>query len=580
MIHPHQFPPSDSNMIYAIVGILVIAFIAFIIISAKAWHWSNIVFLCLCFLAGLASLVAMAQVLDARWKVMRAVVKSEEDLERVTKQIETTLYGDGFSFDYAPDSLRGLSEALSLEMAGRGRVWKNGSIEVDGDNRTFKFAGGDRELTDDNLGMQDMLLYVFSDEETEEGVFLPVYFVGTMKVVSETPGSLVLEPVFIANQQEYTEIAATWSLFEKPPADQRDAFIRDTEITLDVDDPKLNEKLTEYRTILTEEYMPADSFGFDLADADQARQYEWIIDRIMFDGLPIVTIESWIETQPDRVSPRFDPPNEEVFVKYRFDSDSTRSYTVDSDGNIETDGQFTQSGMAVDPALHADGDIEFKKDDEILVDQLTADGYQRGEDVVPAFSNNEPVTEIERVFVRQLSDFPYLLKTAKRQIEEYTSEIAQVEANNLRSEKAVEDAQNQSNERDEEIEQLLADQENFQRDSSLISQFADQTRIRKSDLEMKLKDLESQIKGSHRVLKGIVRAMLSNSGSTFAVPEAIPSGIVYPPAPSFQSPAPSFQPPSIQQTLPGVGGGPVESPIQPVLTPTPLIDSLSPGELR
>ena len=461
----------------------------------------------------------MAQVLDARWNAMREVQKSQQQLEQLEQQIETARYGSGFAFEYAPDSLRGLSEALNLELAGRGRVWKHGAIKPNGDKRVFEFPA-DRILFEDlpdAMAKSDMLLFAFVDEEVD-GEYYPVTYVGSMKVVSETPGSLELEPVFVANQEEFDSPSSTWTLFEKAPVDQRDAYIRDTDIMLDVEDAQLNTKLTEYRKVLTEQYIPADLFGFDMVDPDQAKQYELMIDRIMFDGLPLVKIESWIETQTDRVSQRFDPPNEEVFVRYKFNDKSNRAYQVDSDGNINSDGQFTRNGQAVDPALHAGGEIEFQKDDEILVDQLTADGYQRGEEVVPAFSNQEPVTEIERVYVRQLSDFPFLLKNAKRQVEEYSTEIARLDENNARSQKAVEDTQNQSNERDMEIEKLLADQEKFDQDLATVNQFADQTKIRKSELEMKISELESAIKSLHRKVKAIVRATIESFESEKTAP--------------------------------------------------------------
>lgn len=526
----HKLPLGGPNMSYAIVGILVIAFIAFVILSAKAWHWSNIVFLCLCFLAGLGGLIGMAQVLDARWDAMRAVAKSEKDLKDLEQQLDSALYGTGSDFEYGEDSLRGLSEALNLELAGRGRVWKHGAVAADGANRTFSFAA-ERVLSEDNPNaMQDMLLYVFSDQVKDEETY-PVNFVGSMRVVSETPGAVVLEPVFIADQEEYDSPSLTWSLFEKAPIDQRDAYIRDTDTKLDPEDSRLNEELTKYRQILVDDFIPAASFGFDLNDADQARQYEMMIDRIMFDGLPLVKIESWIETQADRVSQRFDPPNEEVFVRYRFDSKSNRPYQVDSDGNIDSDGQFTQNGQAVDPALHAGGEIEFQKGDEILIDQLTADGYQRGEDVVQAFSVTEPVTEIERVFVRQLSDFPFLLKTASRQVLEYSGEIARLDQNNARSQQAVEDTQNQSNERDTEIEKLLADQEKFDADVALIRRFAEQIRIRKGELETKVSELEEQIKSQHRKVKAIVRAILSVTEEATGTETAPPTLPVLAPGP-------------------------------------------------
>ncbi|MEM9412571.1 MAG: hypothetical protein AAGA30_15770, partial [Planctomycetota bacterium] len=155
-------------MSYAIVGILVVAFIAFVIMSAKAWHWSNIVFLCLCFLTGLGGLIAMAQVLDSRRDQMLDLKKVNEQLERVESDIETVVYGSGFSDEYDPESLRGLSEALSLELAGQGRVWYSGAVEATGENRIFKFAGNRIQAEENPAQMDDMLLFVFADQQFGE----------------------------------------------------------------------------------------------------------------------------------------------------------------------------------------------------------------------------------------------------------------------------------------------------------------------------------------------------------------------------------------------------------------------------
>ena len=171
---------------------------------------------------------------------------------------------------------------------------------------------------------------------------------------------------------------------------------------------------------------------------------------------------------------------------------SNRPYQVDSSGNIENDGQFTRNGMAVDPSLHAGGEIDFQKGDVILIDQLTADGYQRGDEPVPPFSTQEPVTEVTRRFMRQLNDFPFLLGKLKRQSEIYDSELIRVQKNNERSSKAINDSLAQESSRESEIEKLLMDQDNFKRDQQKVRAFLDSTRIRKTEYETETSDLEKE----------------------------------------------------------------------------------------
>ena len=491
-------------MSYAIVGILVIAFIAFVVLSAKAWHWSNIVFLSLCFLAGLGALISMADVLEKRRAVMLDFTKSEKDLTQVNQQIEKVLYGSELADEYSPDSLRGLSEALDLQMAGRGRVWNGGTIEASDANRIFRFPAEriQNEDAENQASMEDMRLFVFSDRVFEEEKVYPVVFVGTMRVVSETPDSVELEPVFIADENEYKSPTSTWTLFEKSPVDRRDVYVRNSGIVIDEKDSQLNDRLTEYHKLLVEQIMPPGLLGFDINDENQAAKYEQAIDRVLFDGLPIVKIENWIETQPNRISQRFVPEPEEIFVRFRFEK-ASRPYQVDSPGNLGAEGQFTKNGQAVNPALHAGGDIEFEKGDVIQVDKLTADGYQRGENVVPKFADIEPVTEIERVFIRRLKDFPYLLKTLRRQYDDYLDEIQRVQSNNQRSGDAIAKADSQAQERENQIQLLLEDQQKFQSDVEIVNRYLDGRRVRKSDLEANLQGLESEIRENHRKMKAI-----------------------------------------------------------------------------
>ena len=528
-------------MIYAIVGILLIAFIAFVVLSAKAWHWVNIVFLSLCFLTAAGVVYAAAKVLDARRDVMLKVQKSETDLENLKKQIEQTVYGAGLSFEYDPESLRGLSRQLALAKEGQGRVWKNGSIESDEAIRIFRFDG-ERVLNPEKPNaLEDMTMFVFADRNFQDELY-PVLFVGIMKVLEEAPDALILEPVFIADSQEYNSPTNSWTLFEKPPSDQRDAYIRDTGIVLKEEDSDLNEKLTEYRKLLVEQYIPAEVFGMDLADDVSGRKYEAIIDRVMFDGLPLPKIESWISTQSDRYSNRFDPSNEEIFVKYQFNAKSNRQYQVNASGNVETDGQFNKNGQAINPALFAGRDVEFKvefqKGDVIFIDQLTADGYQRGDEPVPPFSSIEPVTEISRVYQRQLSDYPYLLRKFNREIIDYTAEIARIEQNNQRSQFAIEESGRQLQERQSQADLLQQDIQKFEVDLQLVNGFLNQTRDQSQAIENSIKQIEFDIRHKHRQIKANANAFNGGFAPSFG-------------APAFEAPFDSgFPAPGIGQPIP------------------------------
>lgn len=482
-------------MTYAILGVVFVLMIVAAVYAAKTWHWVNVVFLVLTFLAGVGAAAAMAKVLHLKHQAMRDAVQAEQRAEQLQQVANEAVFGPPDSITYGPNSLRGLSEALKLEMDGRGRVWRNGQIEVQGNNRVFKF--GVERPADENqaaASMQDMMLYVFADGIVED-VPYPVTYVGNMRVVSETPDSVVLEPLFIANQEEYENPSGSWTLFEKMPLDRNDAFRRAEGV--DINSPEFD--ITEYRQVLMNKYLPAGLFGLD----PESAEYEKIIDTYAFDGLTLGQIENWIEeNRATRINPRFEPALEEVFVRFKFNKKSNRKYQVDATGNLNvgTDGLFTPQGYAVLETLHVggDGSVTFQEGDEVIVDVLTADGYQRSDGTqVPPFSTLEDVTEVARIYIRQRRDYPYILQDLQRETARLTDEIKRVRENNVATQIAWDDATAQVTERDDVIGKLQQDQENLRRDNEAIRQALAQRQLEVDELRQRVAALEQSIREKH-----------------------------------------------------------------------------------
>ncbi len=487
-------------MSYAIIGVLTLLFIVFVIFAAKTWHWVNIVFLVLTYLAGLGAAIGMAEVLKLRTTEVAKMLKTEKQAEQLQQQADEAIYGPPESTTYGDKSLYGLAHALDMEMAGRGRVWSGGSVEPKEDNRVFKFASAGTNGEQPG-SMQDMLLYVFADQTVLEGPY-PVSFIGSMRVVAETADTIELEPVFIANNELFASQDHTWTLFEKMPSDRHDAFYRRAGVNVDELD------ISAFRAILeSADYMPPELFGLDPENKpEDAKTYEAIIDRYCFDGLKIGDIENWIESQTDRKNPRFDPTPEEIFVEYKFNKKSSKPYQVDADGNITIDGPFTSLGQAVLKSLHAGKDIEFQKDDVVLVDQLNAEGYQRndGEQVLP-FPQREDVTEVSRRYFRQLRDYPFLLRGLKVQTEQVTEETQRIVKNNEETQRAEENAQSQIEVRDDLIAKLSEDRERLTADLSLIKQLLANRSMQLDELREKAIEVEKAVRDQHAKLKTVTR---------------------------------------------------------------------------
>lgn len=484
-------------MSYAIVGIVTLLFIVFVVLSAKSWHWVNIVFLVLTYLVGLGTVIGAAQVLQLRTKEVSALAKSEKRMMDLEKQLDQALYGPADSNEYGPKSLFALSEKYSRQSLGQGRTWDNGAVEQKDNNRVFKFSTSSPKGDD----MKDMLLYAFANDTVAElEDQFPVLYVGTLRVIAETADSIEMEPVFVASDELFNSGDYSWTLFEKMPADQRDAFLRNAGIT-NVDEMDI----TAFREKLSSELMPASIFGLDPeSNADHATQYEAILDRYTFDGLKLGTIRDWIESQSGRSIASFDPEPEETFIEYKFNKKSRQAYAVDASGNVSQEGLFNTLGLAVDPSLHVGGDgtVAFKEGDTVRIDLKSAEGYQRGDgEQVEGFKSREDVTEVARRYVRKLNDYPFLLRSLKDQTAQLIEEIERVSKNNETAVASSEDAQKQVNVRDDGIEKLTQDLERLTADSERIKGLLSDRTLQSDELTQQIEESNKAIESAHRSIK-------------------------------------------------------------------------------
>ncbi len=467
---------------YLIFGLLFVLLIVFSILTAKNWHWSQIVILCLIYLVGVAAVFGAASTLAKRRDALIEVKKSSEELDTLTEQLTRQRFGDPENIRYSADSLYGVEEALKLELAGRGRVWMNGQVADANGNRKFTFPVS-REAGNPDIGaLQNAVVFAFLDEQFGELTY-PGKFVGTFRVANETADSLELEPRLLLNDEIY-QLPGTWTLYEKMPSDQYQIFSRQKE------DGTGELSLDEFRAKLETE-LPPELVGMEPGSAD----YEAFIDQFLFDGRSIGEIENWLETAENRISRVFTPDPDEVFVKYRFDRKSSRSYKVDAQGNLETDGGYNFLGEAIDPALHlGPPDVEFGPDDEVLIDLPSATGYQRVDGSrVPAFPQVESVTELDRIYKRQLYDFPAMFADLRRQSAALDARTAEMIRQNEIQEQAFNNMSSQIALRQEQIQKIQQDNENLQKDVEAINALLQQRTEEVALIRQELNDLERKL---------------------------------------------------------------------------------------
>ncbi len=487
-------------MTYAIIGIAFVLLVVFAVMAARnTWHWINSVFLVLTFIVGVGAAVKTSEVYQERTADMKEAMAAKNRAETNEAAAREAVYGPD-AVNYGPESLRGRTEELNLELAGRGRVWEHGQVAVKGNNRVFKFPVA--RPADEGVGaMQDIKLYAFMDgpvplKDGSGTVSSPVSFIGTVSVAGETPDSVELEPVFLANEAEFTKPSATWTLFEKMPSDRNDAFHRVE--GLDVKDEAFD--ISSYRTKLMTQYMPASLFGM----APDSPEYEKLIDSYAFDGLTRGQWENWIEAnRATRINPRFEPPPEEVFVEFKFDKKSG-AYQVDADGNLQNDGLFTPLGHAVRIDLHvgAPGTVTFDKGETVLVDQLNADGYQRGDgSVVEPFDQREDVTRGNEIYVRRKRDYPYLLSDLKQLTARFVEETKQITNDNQVKEQVNIHTEEQITARVDIIAGLEKDKASLEKDLKVAEDARQKFQAEWDEMQKRIAALEKEVAEQHAQLQ-------------------------------------------------------------------------------
>ncbi|MEM7453622.1 MAG: hypothetical protein AAF456_04630 [Planctomycetota bacterium] len=490
-------------MIYAILGLLFVVLIVFAVLTAKTWHWVNIVFLILTFIAGVVATGALAECLDKRRRAMEGALSAEAAAERNKRDADVAVYGSDNAVEYDSNCLRGIDQELTREMMGRGRVWSRGTVTIaptDNRNREFTFPAA----RDNTVNMGGMVVYAFVDGPIDVAIdgaveqqVYPVEFIGTFRVINEAADKLSLEPIFIANSSPYGDPQGTWSLMEKMPLDRRDAFKKVEGMMGDDFD------LAAYRDVLVNKYLQASVIGMDPASAE----YEALIDRYAFDGQRLGDIATFIDSQNGRINTTFEPKPEEVFYVYRFDKavKEADGFQVDygGSGRIDQDGTFSPLGQAVDPALHLGQKVAFAEGDEVLIDQKTALGYQRTDGTpLPEFDQRYPVTEVDRIFIRELNDYPFILATLRHRQQVLKSEQDRLAADNKTTSGAFTNAQEQLTVRDDRIRMLIADGDNLRRDRDQIEVLAGDRQRELDQVLAEIQRLEGEIDASYRAIRG------------------------------------------------------------------------------
>ncbi len=506
-------------ILYIVFGLIFVALIVIAILSAKEFHWVNSLLLIFLFLSTAAASMGLAGVLHKRSKAVKNLATKEKNLTRVSADYNKAVFGDADAIGFGKSSLRALSAQLDLLQVGRGRVWNGGKVVAADGDWTFTFPaavpeGGLAQLE----SLVEVEVHVFKEEaiqvKTSEGpkqVSIPVGYVGKFRIVEATLEALLLEEVRVINREEANQPTGSWTVFEKMPLDRRGSF-KDAMAAINPEFDMENISIGDFRKILETQFFPAENFTFE---ADSA-EYEKLIDQYAFDGRSLGQIEKWVEGQVNsgnRKSGAFQPPPEEVHVKYRFNKES-KEFQVDAQGELKDDGAFTPLGLAVARNLHMGKKVKFKENDEVLIDSLTAAGYDRAGTQIQPFSSLADVTEVDRIYIRSNRDFPYLFaRLSDLRISREENVIDRKQDNNLYDNTIAKNLAEQIQERTRIQSDLEFDNKNLESDRDTIVALESKRQQEVEDMLAKIERLKSEQELLRSRLGSISRSTRKNSSS-------------------------------------------------------------------
>ena len=487
-----------------VVGLIALIVFVFAILSAKNWHWVNVVLLIFTLIASITSIIGMTQAFKHRRDGMVQFRDARIDALKKEAKLEKIISGDPLSIKYGKGSLRDSNNRLTLALTGRGHVWLGGTVSktasADGEQQhTFTFKN-ERNL-ENEASLVGAILYAFSENNG-----IPANYIGSVSVEGESKTEFTLKPVDLVDSQRFENPQKPWTLFEKMPQDQHGIFkealiskinseagdndsdvakfVKSLEESKEINKEFAEIDIAEFTQILKRDLLPANQIGY----AADSLEYEQLIDSYAFDGQSIGKIEKYVENTPGRKSTKFDPPPEKSFIKFSFTEDSDIAVRTDAEenvGSLENDGFYTPGGQSVIGALMQNPDgVTFKNNDVVLIDEPSA----------PEFANSHQgkLKQVDKIYVRQLQDFPLMFKNMKIRGAQFEEETITAQATTAKTQVALADARKQIEALTEIVDKSTEDKERFERDTKNLLKINEALRQHSVKLEQQIENLKAR----------------------------------------------------------------------------------------
>ncbi len=489
-------------MFYLVIGLATILFILFVVFAAKTWHWLDIVAVALFFPSVITFAILTAATLKTRANWGSLYQQMQDQLADVRGEIEKL--ETGYTVDRLGQIVRGehslpeSQQQLGRELYNRGRIWRNcfpsefadGAVTVNTANWGNEQCTGAtittsaNPLTDAETAFfnvesefvrlaqaqdpggdpageaegappagrphgieEQLILHAFLEVPLEEldalvnaALFagldtnlegrkrictVPTVYLGEWAVTATAADSITMSPTLPLTPQQLAVIdqqRGSWALLEMIPVDSHEDFSHE-----------------------------------DLSD-DQKQA--------LFEKLPEAVVREYLkDLKPGN---RDEDPPERLMVRVRFQKNYNQ---IDVDATDEApllpSNDFDPLGRAVPAWLRQGGEgdekgrVSFETGDEALLDSQTAQQLI-AEDICD---------EIERIYVRQLQDYEFFFHDVHRQRTLFEDENRTIQKDTRLLENATFKSDADIAYRQEELERLDEDLENFVYEQQQITQY-------------------------------------------------------------------------------------------------------------
>ena len=480
---------SPDIILASVLFLLLVGFSVVVWKATSNWRWFHIVAVVLTMLLAIVFLFPTAGVLKSRsaWHQIQeelelrlAQVKAEKKDIKLGEAVGPEASRSGGLIDLQSD----LSE-LAIEAGRRWRhlQYKNGNFGNDVtislgpppvnnlDGQPAEPAGNARPLVPERT-----LVYGFAEEEDENQIMVPTYYLGEFIVQASDPNQVTLVPTGTLEDYQVKYIkqdnARSWLLCELLPPDGHAPFLRPFSL-------------------------PDDDNCLGVVDEDFVR------DNLK--GAPEATLNAYLD-DGRAFKPTVDPPASE-WVEVEF----TRNHRIEVDSRdartLESGGVFDGNGRAVDAALkhgEDDGYVSFKKGDKLLLKREGA----------AELINEGFVEERGIFFLRPLNDYAFALRRIRLNLMSLVDKKAELIAEEALLQESIAKTVDLVVSSQEIKRKLEQDRDQFRVEKNSISEYSGKIQAETqamvaelNRLEQENAELEQQIEQKHLKIERQIDAL-------------------------------------------------------------------------